>query len=74
MWADYVILLFSLIRLNRCLAVLAEKVTQTTAMDDKKIRKELQVRKLYRQNFAKRTNQTYIRNLMENCSIHAWYT
>jgi hypothetical protein len=27
----------------RCLGVLAEKVTQTTAVDDKRIRKELQV-------------------------------
>ena len=28
---------------DRCLSVLAEKVTQTTAMDDRRIRKELQV-------------------------------
>lgn len=27
----------------RCLSVLAEKVTQTTAMEDRRIRKELQV-------------------------------
>lgn len=32
-----------ILHLYRCLSVLAEKVTQTTAVDDKRIRKELQV-------------------------------
>lgn len=30
--------------LHRCLSVLADKISQTAAMDDKRIRKELQVR------------------------------
>lgn len=45
---------------SRCLSVLAEKVTQTTAMDDRRIRKELQVSNL-------------VKNLNGSSTLIVWY-
>lgn len=51
----------------RCLSALAEKVTQTTAMEGKRVRKELQV--LHSADCLIMITQPKVRIRMESCSM-----